>query len=181
MISKRLLITLSLLGSVVFMLSGCAGNPEPKETAESIDFTNFGYNPNWQTQMQSCLREDGWEVDITADGAIGITLSPGQSDAYEAAKQKCIDIYDYQGEKRKFTDAELRLLYLMNKKTYECLVEQGYTEAKLPSEQSFIDLYYEEGGWSDPYRELWHPGGSITEEEYANLQKICPPPEMQNQ
>lgn len=175
--SLRAKIAALLLMLMPLTLASCSqSQPDDKETATTID---FGSAPSYIQDMKSCLFEEGWDVNVGGDGSISIRLPQDQSDAYDKAQSMCEKKFGYDKleDSAPFTDAELRLLYSLELTTAKCLTEHGHDVGDTPSEQLYIDSYYDPalGAWY-AYKNVWKPGTSLSEEEYYELLAACPRP-----
>lgn len=155
------------LASVVSLtfLAGCSGAPavEPSSQAANLD--------DWGDNMQGCLEEAGWEVEITPDGGIRNNVPEGQESTYDADYSACEASFGYDVPPT-YTDEEVRAIYEEVVATATCLEEHGHSPGTPPTEQTFVEQVQSgPGGW-DPYSDLY-PEAMSDERYYAALEE-CP-------
>ena len=165
------LTTLALTGVVSLgLLAGCAGGDLPAsnpngEPASAQDLDR------WSENMQGCLQEKGWDVEVSPDGGMNMTVPTGQEDAYDSDVKACEASFGYDVVPV-YTDDQVREIYKKVVATADCLTEQGYEPGTPPSEQAFVEQVKSgPGGW-DPYSDLY-PSTMDNEEYYAALGQ-CP-------
>lgn len=165
----------AVVGAASLALSGCAdAPPQPLATAESVD---LGINPEFGSIMASCLVGLGWDAEETGDGGITSDIPEGQEDAYNADLASCQEENGFDKLAPKLTEPELRLVYLMELDTADCIRDEGFDPGNPPSEQSFVDAALVNGNVWDPYEAVYGASNAqVTEEEYFALLQTCPRP-----
>lgn len=157
-------------------IAACGG-----ESAAPVEYEPgelSGTDPDYATKMADCLKESGWEVEVVPGGSFTIDFAgedqEAQIEAYEAAREACSDDLGYDEPLEELSDSDRKRLYDGLVSLAECLQAEGYEIRDIPSEQAYLD----ETGVFDPYGELRDPGrvGSLSDEEYSDLLKVCPEP-----
>ena len=165
-------LTTLALASVVSLglLAGCVGGGSPASnpsgeppSAPDLD--------SWPGNMQACLEEKGWDVEVSPDGGMNMTVPTGQEDAYDTDVKACEESFGYDVVPV-YSDDQVREIYKKVVATAQCLAEQGHDPGTPPSEQTFVEQVQNgPGGW-DPYSDLY-PATMDDEEYYAALGE-CP-------
>ena len=140
------------------LLTGCAGE-EPREPTSHATSAEDATN-----RQSACLRDRGWEVSITDDGAISISsssVSEEQLDLYRKDAEECGE--GLLPDPAAFTDEQWSEMYTAVTNSADCLAKQGYEAPDRPTLQAFIDM---DGGWS-PYSE-------IDTYDFERLEDLCP-------
>lgn len=150
------------LAVMMTLLTGCASTEEAP-TSEA--------NMEWAANMQSCMNEGGWDIEVRPDGGISANYADDQASAFNAAYAECETKFGYDVAPT-YTDDEIKAIYAKVVDTAACITEQGYDPGEPPTEQTFIDQVRGDGGW-DPYIDLYVPGG-LTDDEYFALLEECP-------
>jgi len=162
--------------SALFLLTGCSSG---LDDASPIDYQpgELSGTANWQnfaTDMAACLKESGWEVEVSPRNSFSITITDdSMSAAWEAANVECKQSLGYDQEPEPLTEVQMKRLYQGKLSLVACLANEGYQVQEIPSEQAFLD-----DAIFDPYGELYYPTNpnKISEDTYAKLIKICPEP-----
>lgn len=167
---KRITVLLPLF-VVALGLSGC-GATANVPTDASTPGQLSGSDPDFATNMMTCLGADGWDVDIVAGNNIEATLTSEQQDPYLAAVQACKEDFGYD-QAIELDESQLKELYRGLVAMTRCIEDQGYSISEIPSEQTFLESRY-----FDPYGELRDPTTPYTldDESYGELLKKCPKP-----
>ncbi|MFB8188269.1 hypothetical protein ACFC14_03025 [Microbacterium sp. NPDC055988] len=165
----------AIIAASALLLGGCAGSaPEPHATAESVD---LGIDPEFGSTMAACMVDRGWDADVTGDGGVLSDVPEGQEEPYDADLAECEKENGLDTIAPALTEPELRLLYLMELDTAECIRVQGLDPGNPPSEQTFVDSALADGNAWDPYAEVYTTSNSqVTEDEYFALLEKCPRP-----
>lgn len=170
--SSRFAVATCIAALAIVSLVSCASAAVPQPTADSIDFQ---VDHEWQGNVAKCMTDAGWLVTAEPDGAVAAQYDQTQATAFRDAMSACRAEFEPAIERRPFTSAELRRLYLMLHVTADCLIAEGYDPGEAPSEQAFLDT---KGAW-DPYENVYSPRTQVTEQEYYDLLGKCPRPENQ--
>ena len=128
--------------------------------------------PEWEAHrvQGECMREQGWAWN--EDGTQGPELTTeAQRESHNLAWYVCQGQFPPNPDQRldNLTDEQKQLLYEYYAVTLVgCLGEQGETIVDVPSEQTFIERFDQEGPWN-PYRQL-----DLTQARLKELEKACP-------
>jgi len=99
-------------------------------------------------QVQDCMKDAGWDVEIAEDGSISTFVPTDQASEYEAASAKCWESYPVKAF-ADLTEAEQSNLYAKHVAVRDCVVALGIDVAPAPSFQSWVDSGGAWGGYSD--------------------------------
>lgn len=161
-------LALASAASLLLLTSCAGGSDESAPTEGSADVQDLD---NWGENMEKCLLDKGWEIEMLPDGGINVTVPKGQEDSYDADYKACEESFGYDTPPV-YSDEEVREIYKQVVATAECLTEQGQDPGAPPSEQTFVEQVQSgPGGW-DPYSELY-PATMDQQEYYATLE-VCP-------
>ena len=124
----------------------------------------------WPDVIAQCMNDAGYDNVNSVDGGLEVRDVPeAQRSAMALAQFICEAQYPTDPKFNvPLNESQLSYLfdYLKNEQK-PCLEEAGYTISDPPSEQKFIESYYNTGGWS-PYSEL--PTGNTINE----MESSCP-------
>ncbi|MFE7845522.1 hypothetical protein ACFUTX_10070 [Microbacterium sp. NPDC057407] len=162
----RQVFAAAMMGLVLGM-AGCASAPAAPSEPGPGGLT--GADPDFATNMQSCLADAGWDVDVTSDGGVQINIPEESESAYDAAVHDCEAVFGYD-KPVVLTDAQYGKLYVALTEMVECLRDSGFTVAGIPSEQAFRD-----GAPFDPYGELLETE-QLAPADFDKVQTRCPQP-----
>ena len=155
-----------VLPLLLLALAGCTTQHAERQTPGPAALSDYA------TNMASCLRSAGWEVQTRPDGGITSQIPAAQADAYAADRAECEKHFGYDATPEPLTDAQIKDLYRKVLETLDCLKDQGRDPGVPPTEQPFIDQAHGTGAW-DPYTNLYRPG-KMTDQEYFSLLAVCP-------
>lgn len=118
----------------------------------------------------ACLAEEGFPgLEVDAGGNTTGTIPTDQSDAYDAATQKCFEeVCPTCGEP--LDEAKWEQLYALEVETAKCLEDAGLDVPKAPSLQTYLD---------SPEDERWSPHRILNQEislADPDLSERCPDP-----
>lgn len=169
---KRLL-AISAACVLALGLSACSPTGDANPPVDYQPGELSGADPKFASNMAECLANSGWDVEVDPDNSYGLTIPPGQEDAYDSAEKDCKTALGYDHEASPLTDAEKKHLFAALTSLADCLEQHGHEVRDRPSEQAFLD-----DAVFDPYGEIRNPAsvGSISEEEYFELLEACPRP-----
>lgn len=128
----------ALLG-VALALVGCTSapqNPNVKALEEGLSLSPAS------NQAYECLKEKGWDVELSWDGGIGAssaTIPSAQRELYEEDSEACWG--PINDRILNMPDDEIADVYQDELKTRECLTDLGYEVGEPPSKQEFIDTF----------------------------------------
>ncbi len=153
------------------LLTGCSAMERREPTSHPISAeklpepTSHATSAEDATNRQSaCLRDRGWAVSITDDGAISVSsssVSEEQLDLYRKDAEQCGE--GLLPDPATFDDNQWSEMYTAVMDSADCLAKQGYEAPNRPSLQAFIDVA---GDWS-PYSE-------IDTYDFERLEDLCP-------
>lgn len=161
---------------LALLFAGCSvpsESPEPNPTSTVAD-SDWG---NWASNMENCLKEAGWDVNVSPDGSVGITLPESQQTAYDADHKTCEKSFGYDKEPV-HTEEQFRALYPRMLETVECIRSEGFDPGTPPSEEAYVDQMLGDGGW-DPYGAIYPD--VVQEDGYYELLQKCPRAEVWNE
>ncbi|VXC47862.1 exported hypothetical protein [Arthrobacter sp. 9V] len=168
--AKSSRLTMLALASMVSLglLAGCAGTGSPSpsdETPTAQDLDNAAEN------MERCLQEKGWDVEVKPDGGVNMTVPAGQEEPYNADLKACEASFGYDVAPV-YSDDQVREMYTKVVATADCLTAQGHDPGSPPSEQTFVEQVQSGvGGW-DPYIDLYP--SAMSEDKYFEALGKCP-------
>jgi hypothetical protein len=122
---------------------------------------------DFSRDFPDCMRELGWNSTVEDDGGVTVHVPEGQSEAYEAARDRCDELIG-ANDRPDLTDDQLREVYAAMVATRDCLVGLGYELPAAPSEQSFTEI---KGAWT-PYVDLVDDPAR----DHEDTLKACPQP-----
>lgn len=176
LIRNRNYTALTVMGGVLtLVLAGCTSTQTAQDGTAPLENDSQALSAVDQNlmDMQRCLKDRGWEVEIDLDeDSIGFSGgSADQADAYQSAYEECdalhplevIDVAD-------MSDEELRAEYDYEVETYECLIEQGVQ----PTEPSSFEAF-KEGLLADGRAWSAYDGVEVGGSKHRQLIKACPP------
>lgn len=156
-----------VLTGLVVILAGCGGTPSARESYRPGELS--GVDPNFAVNLQSRLADAGWDVDVTSDGGVQISIPEESASAYDAAVADCKAEFGYD-KAVELTDAQYGKLHVALVELVRCLSDKGFTVMEVPSEQAFKD-----GALFDPYGELYDTN-QLAAADFETLQRSCPQP-----
>lgn len=168
---KRTSLAAAVSLAVAAALVGCSGGDPPSMTPQPTmaPVEDFAIN------MQRCLGEKGWEVEVSWDNSIGMSgLPPEQRDQYDADVQVCLAAFGYDEPPRPLTQEEAQDLYDAMLLVAECVRGLGYTVPDPPSKQTYAEWLTTPGGLAK-----WTPYSGIpmtSRDDRKRAQQECPPP-----
>lgn len=124
---------------------------------------------DFATQMQRCMADAGFEIEILEDGGISSQVAPEQIGVRDDAMNRCADDLGFAEPPAPLTDDQLTALYDSYVEVAECMADSGYPTAEPPSKQTFVD-----SGAQD-----WHPYDAVpvgSVSDFAALESDCPQP-----
>lgn len=132
--------------SLVLQLCACSGDPNgakvPTDGGASTALSMpavVSLSPS-MAEAKECMEESG--LGVVDDGRGGLVsseeLTPEQSDLWQAEFMRCAEDV---GMNEPFSDDQLKVLYALEVKNYECLLENGFESGSLPSEQAYLDSW----------------------------------------
>lgn len=164
--SMRTALAAVLMGLVV-VLAGCGGAPSARESYRPGELS--GVPPNFGVNMQACLADAGWDVDVTSDGGVQTSIPEESEGVYDAAVADCQAEFGYD-KAVELTDAQYGKLHAALIELVRCLSDEGFTVTDVPSKQAFTD-----GALFDPYGELYDTN-QLAAADFETLQRSCPQP-----
>lgn len=126
-------------------------------------------------QAYFCLKDQGWDVELTDDGAVEASsesIPEAQYDQYRAASDACWAAID--DKIRAMTPDQIRRAYVQELDTRDCLVELGYDVGQPVSEQTFLDEFFT-APWS-AYGAAGFAGRHVPSDEWRAANDACPQP-----
>jgi hypothetical protein len=158
--SRTLVYRAGVLVAAATLLTGCSAEATPEPTPHATSAQDAA------ERQSACLRDRGWTVTITDDGAISSSsVSEEQLDVYRKDIEECGE--GLLPDRAKFTDEQWAEMYAAIIETADCLGKQGYDAPDRPSLQAFIDM---NGDWS--------PYSNIDTYDFERLENLCPQAEF---
>jgi len=158
-----------LLFVATALSTAACGPGEPPEPASATPESSVPSAADFATQMQRCMSDAGFEIEIMKDGGIASQVAPEQIEVRDAAMSRCADELGFSVPPAPLTDDQLAAIYDRYTDVADCMAAAGYPTAEPPSEQTFIDSGGQ--GWH-PYDAV--PVGSVS--DFAALESDCPQP-----
>lgn len=154
---------------VVAALAAACGSDDRRPEAATRQQGSGPAAGEFATEMQRCMAEAGFEVEIMEDGGISSRAAPEQIEVRDAAMTRCADDRGFSGTPSPLTDEQLEALYDRYLDLNRCMVDAGYPTEDPPSRQAFVD-----GGGQG-----WHPYDAVpigNVADFAALESDCPQP-----
>jgi hypothetical protein len=146
------------------LLSACNLNREPHaETA----MTKYPTQYDLASARADCLNEKGWDVELSENGEISISLPEAQTRLYREDDTQCLKDVGID-ENRSLTEKEWDDTYDAYLAGAECLIEAGWPITSPPSVEVFRGTYD-----TDP----WLPWVEVPEDQMATAFRKCPMPD----
>jgi hypothetical protein len=157
---------------VVLAIAGCSGDAEVYIAEGTTDARSLSSASNF---VYKCLKDKGWDVELTWDGGIEVTsetVPEAQLDLYTSDSDECWGaindrIVSMQPD-------EISKVYQAELATRECLIERGVDVGTPPSEQQFIDTFQTQR-WS-AYGDSTAMATTAGEDEWQAMNEACPQP-----
>lgn len=151
-------------------LTGCSVGAEPAASSSptpSIEGNVYMYEAS--TAIADCLREQGWDVEVTSGGGWGIevALPTEQQDAYNTAYDDCAKQTGY--DELEMTPDLAAYNYDNTVRVVACLQDKGYSTPDGPTRQAYIDRVLE-----SPDSIPWDPYELIAPADVPQAALDCP-------
>lgn len=154
-------------------LTAGAGSPGASSAPSTSPAPSIGIFPGtvdeYLPALVDCLRQAGWQVQVTADGGLKADFSAEQRSAFIAAEAACAASLGEPPTFAPVTEAEMRARYEFLVHARECLIGLGYTVGEPPSVDEYVDAY-----WTRP----WTPFSEVntqttSESEWNQVNEVC--------
>lgn len=127
------------------------------------------YDYEASQRIASCLRADGWDVEVTGVGGWGVeaAVPNAQAQVYREAYEACSAEVGYPDAT--MTDAVAQMIFDNNLRVVECLEAAGYTTPQTPARASFVGHLLE-----DPDYDGWYPYELVPIDDLPAAALACP-------
>lgn len=158
-----------LWGLSLAVVGGCSQPPATAPTTTSPSSARLEL-------VAQCMRDAGWDVEVTWDGSVKGNYPADQRDRWWATMNDCQDQAKAQYPEPVADEPGMTAAYEAEIENRDCLVKAGYDIPDPPSLQQYMDTFTT-SRWTayaalDAFPELFAHGGA----KYRQLLERCWPP-----
>lgn len=163
------MLGVAVMGIALLTATSCAtarDETTPKSTP-TVEGNIYMYESS--NAIAGCLRDKGWEVEVTSSGGWGIEAEfpADQESAYTAAYEECAKETGY--DKIEMTPDLASFNYDNTVRVVECLEEAGFSTPDGPTRQAYVDKVLE-----DPAAVPWDPYEYVPADDLTDAILACP-------
>jgi hypothetical protein len=154
---------------ITLAVTGCSSGVEGVGGVSPTSAPAQDYGVN----MQRCLAEDGWDVEVTSDGGIAGGFPRDQSNRFIENHMACIRRFGYDLTPPHLTYEEASELYEALLDVADCMRQLGYHVSEPPSRHAYAERLAS-GGFAE-----WHPHQAVGFASPSDRERVaqeCPHP-----
>lgn len=152
--------TLLLAAALAVASSGCSANNESPEPAGPAS-----QSPSVD-DVAACLRDRGWEVEVTWDDGIQAVYAEEQAEQYRADMEECRLAAGFPKDPPPMTEERAKKFYDKWLGIAECVRDLGFDIDDPPSEQAFVEALV-------AHDFIWDPITHVPAGSYERVAREC--------
>ena len=157
----------------LLVIAGCSAAPDPTPTSSATGpLTPSEHSALEIRTVATCLADQGWKVEVTAEGALHSDLPTSQLTAYQNANTRCRDDVLAAHPRPGLDEAALVTLYKHQLFLVDCLKDKGFQPVQqAPSQEQYVS----EGlAGRSPEFYAWSAVGNLSSGQLLELEGDCP-------
>jgi hypothetical protein len=157
---RRRLRTLLLVVAVAVTSSGCSADDESPEPAGPAS-----RSPSAE-RWAACLRDRGWDVEVSWDGGIYAEYKDEQAEQYRADLEECRLEVGFSKEGEPMTEERAKKFYDKWLVIADCVRDLGFDVDDPPSEQAFVEAMI-------AHEFIWDPITHVPAGSHERVARAC--------